>query len=47
MPAFAGMTNYWKYPNDFIESNAMISDTEIRIKGIQILAQYLGDVEAE
>lgn len=25
----------------------MITDTEIKIKGIQILAQYLGDVEAE
>lgn len=47
VPAFAGMTNYWTYPNDFIESNNMISDTEIKIKGIQILAQHLGDVEAE
>ncbi len=47
MPAFAGMTNYSKYLNDFIECNTMISDTEIKIKGIQILAQYLGDVEAE
>ena len=25
----------------------MISDTEIKIKGIQILARYLGDVEAK
>ena len=25
----------------------MITDTEIKVKGIQILAQYLGDVEAE
>lgn len=25
----------------------MISDTEIKIKGVQILSQYLGDVEAE
>lgn len=25
----------------------IISDTEIKIKGIQILARYLGDVEAE
>jgi hypothetical protein len=25
----------------------MITDTEIRIKGIQILAKHLGDVEAE
>ncbi len=25
----------------------MISDTEIKIKGIQILAEYLGDVEME
>jgi hypothetical protein len=25
----------------------MITDTEIKIKGIQILSQYLGDVEAE
>ena len=25
----------------------MITDTEIKIKGIHILAQYLGDVEAE
>ncbi len=25
----------------------MITDTEIKAKGIQILAQYLGDVEAE
>ncbi len=25
----------------------MITDTEIKLKGIQVLAQYLGDVEAE
>ena len=25
----------------------MITDTEIKTKGIQVLAQYLGDVEAE
>jgi len=25
----------------------MISDTEIRVKGTQILAQYLGDIEME
>jgi len=25
----------------------MITDTEIKIKGFQILAQYLGDIEAE
>ena len=25
----------------------MITDTEIRIKGVQILTKYLGDVEAE
>jgi len=25
----------------------MITDTEIKSKGIQLLAQYLGDVEAE
>ncbi|MDY7034456.1 MAG: hypothetical protein SVY10_21465 [Thermodesulfobacteriota bacterium] len=25
----------------------MITDTEIQLKGIQILAEYLGDVEAE
>jgi hypothetical protein len=25
----------------------MISDTEIRVKGVQILAQYLGDIEME
>ena len=25
----------------------MITDTEIKAKGIQVLAQYLGDVEAE
>lgn len=25
----------------------MITDTEIKVKGVQILAQYLGDVEAE
>ena len=25
----------------------MITDTEIKIKGINLLAQYLGDVEAE
>lgn len=25
----------------------MITDTEIRVKGIQILAQYLGDIEME
>lgn len=25
----------------------MISDTEIKIKGVEILSQYLGDVEAE
>ena len=25
----------------------MISNTEIKIKGIQVLAQHLGDVEAE
>jgi len=25
----------------------MITDTEIKVKGIQILAQHLGDVEAE
>ena len=25
----------------------MITDTEIKIKGIQVLSQYLGDVEAE
>ena len=25
----------------------MITDTEIKVKGIHILAQYLGDIEAE
>ena len=25
----------------------MITDTEIKLRGIQILAEYLGDVEAE
>jgi hypothetical protein len=25
----------------------MMTDTEIKIKGIQLLSQYLGDVEAE
>jgi len=25
----------------------MITDTEIRLKGLQVLAKYLGDVEAE
>ncbi|WP_031432417.1 hypothetical protein [Methylomarinum vadi] len=25
----------------------MITDTEIKIKGLQVLAQHLGDVEAE
>ena len=25
----------------------MITDTEIRLKGVQVLAEYLGDVEAE
>ena len=25
----------------------MMTDTEIRLKGVQILAEYLGDVEAE
>ena len=25
----------------------MITDTEIRLKGFQVLAKYLGDVEAE
>ncbi len=25
----------------------MITDTEIRLKGIQVLAEHLGDVEAE
>ena len=25
----------------------MITDTEIKVKGLQILAQYLGDIEAE
>ncbi len=25
----------------------MISDTEIKVKGVQLLSQYLGDVEAE
>lgn len=25
----------------------MITDTEIKVKGIKLLAQYLGDVEAE
>lgn len=25
----------------------MITDTEIRLKGIQVLAEFLGDVEAE
>ena len=25
----------------------MITDTEIRVKGVQILAQYLGDIEME
>ncbi len=25
----------------------MISDTEIKVKGVQILAEYLGDVEME
>jgi hypothetical protein len=25
----------------------MITDTEIRLKGIQVLTKYLGDVEAE
>lgn len=25
----------------------MITDTEIKLKGVQILAEYLGDIEAE
>jgi hypothetical protein len=25
----------------------MMTDTEIRVKGVQILAQYLGDIEME
>jgi len=25
----------------------MMTDTEIRLKGVQVLAEYLGDVEAE
>ena len=25
----------------------MITDTEIKVKGIQLLSRYLGDVEAE
>ena len=25
----------------------MITDTEIKLKGVQVLAEYLGDVEAE
>ena len=25
----------------------MITDTEIKVKGVQILAQYLGDIEME
>jgi hypothetical protein len=25
----------------------MITDTEIRMKGLQVLAKYLGDIEAE
>ena len=25
----------------------MMTDTEIRLKGFQVLAEYLGDVEAE
>ncbi|WGZ92682.1 MAG: hypothetical protein QJT81_12595 [Candidatus Thiothrix putei] len=25
----------------------MITDTEIRVKGVQVLAQYLGDIEME
>jgi hypothetical protein len=25
----------------------MISDTEIKVKGVQILAEYLGDIEME
>ena len=25
----------------------MMTDTEIRLKGVQILAEYLGDIEAE
>ena len=25
----------------------MMTDTEIKVKGIQILAQYLGDIEME
>jgi hypothetical protein len=25
----------------------MITDTEIKIRGIQVLSQYLGDIEAE
>ncbi len=25
----------------------MITDTEIRVKGVQILAQYMGDIEME
>ena len=25
----------------------MMTDTELRIKGVQILAQYLGDIEME
>ncbi|MFZ1389161.1 MAG: hypothetical protein WBP46_05080 [Thiolinea sp.] len=25
----------------------MITDTEIRVKGVQLLAQYLGDIEME
>jgi hypothetical protein len=28
-------------------ARAMITDTEIRIKGLQVLAKYLGDIEAE
>jgi hypothetical protein len=29
------------------ERSNMISDTEIKIKGIRILAEYLGDIEME
>ena len=44
--------SYTRYPNhrpNWVHQGGivMITDTEIKVKGIHILAQYLGDIEAE
>ncbi|HRB29332.1 MAG TPA: hypothetical protein PK517_04080 [Nitrosomonas sp.] len=44
---FCGHDELLEVSQYLIESIKMISDTEIKIKGIQILSRYLGDVEAE